>query len=183
MDGLLLPCREYYRAAVDNPDLSAQSLLSGGTPAVPEDIAASSNWNLAGLTFPDAGAAYADLQVRLPTDWYIDGGLTAVLFWSTPASTGSARWVAYTAYVMAIDGDQDTIDPSPNAEQAMVAAAASNADRLIATSFDLDTTNARPGALLYLEVGRTPDDGDDDLGDDAHLIGIELQYTRRVVLS
>jgi hypothetical protein len=113
----------------------------------------------------------------------VAGGLSLRLLWSTPATTGSARWTVETAYVMPIDGDQDDLDPAFNTATAVVSPASASATVLIKADFTaLDTTDMRAGALLFLRIGRTPGHASDDLGNDANLIGVELQYQRRMVL-
>jgi hypothetical protein len=183
-EGLIQTCREYFRAAVA-VGASAQSLLdiSAATDDPTPTVVVGTNQRYGVLTFTDGQASYARLAVRLPPDWYVPGGLTARLLWSTPATSGSARWTVDTAYVMPIDGDQDDLDPAFNAEDVVLSPASAAADVLIKADFaTLDLTNARAGALLFLRIGRDPADGDDDLGDDANLIGVELQYQRRMVL-
>lgn len=183
-DGLLLPIVEAWPAAVQagagaisiNFDLPA-------TSSAEQDLIVGSNQSYPVLRFPDATAAYVRRWTRLPDDLYVAAGLALRLLWSTPASAGNARWTTETAYVMPIDGDQDDLDPTFNAADAVTTPAATNAGRLILSEFTaLDPTGLRPGALFLLQIGRDPDHVDDDLGDDVHLISVELVYQRLVIL-
>jgi hypothetical protein len=178
MDGLILPCREYWPAAILDGASAIQALdLPAADAATPAAIAGS-NQAYAALTFPDAVLTYARRHVGLPEDLYPAGGLSLRLFWTTPAIVGSVRWSAETAYV----AEDDDLDPVFNPVGEVVTPAPAVADVLATSTLDLDLTNLAAGALLLLRIGRDATDSDDDLVDDVNLIGVEFVYQRRIVL-
>lgn len=180
MDGLIQTCHEYFAAAYLEADTPKGLFTTGGgTPPLAASIPVT-NWFLPVITFPDSDDVYLQLPlVRLPSDVYLPGGITARLSWCTPATSGSARWQMQTGF--ALDGE--SLDAAINAVQAVVTPATAAALDLITTEFALDLTGAAPGAALYAFIERDPAHGDDDLGDAAHLVGVELIYQRRVVLG
>lgn len=178
-DGLILPWREYLKAAVEEPSSVARALLGVfGTNPTPAVIAGS-NSDTAVLSFDDGGIGDIYHHLVLPQDWYPAGGLSARLFWITPATSGSARWGFYSSFAAA----GATVDPVFNAGSFAVTAAAAAAGLLCVTDFAaIDVTGAAPGALCVFSVERDPTHGDDDLGDAANLIGLEFSYQRLIVL-
>lgn len=180
MDGLILPCREYWPVAVQAGAAAVSALdLPVNDPAT-EVVVSGSNQDYPALEFPNSGASLARRLVRLPADFYPSGGLALRLLWSTPANSGDMRWTVETAFV----DESGDLDPTFNAADEVIQTAEAVAGALAHTAFvALDATGAVAGALAILQIGRDAADGGDTLADDARLIGIELQYQRRVVLS
>jgi hypothetical protein len=177
-DGLILPSREYWPAAVQSGAGALEALdLPATNPAV-VTLITGSNQSYPALKFANGGASLARRLVRLPPDCYVPGGIAARLLWSTPATSGDMRWTAETAFV---DESAD-LDPAFNAADEFVQTVEAVAGALAKTDAALDTTGAVAGALMILQIGRDSADGDDTLADDAHLIGVELQYQRLIVL-
>lgn len=178
-DGLILPEREHWPAAfADGATARPCFDITAATDNPTPTIVAGMNQRYAVLTFPDGQLSYARKTFKLPEDVYLPGGLTARLLWSTPAIVGNVEWSIETAFV---DTDDD-LDPAFSLPTDVIAPAGAVADTLQRSEVALDLTGAVAGALLLLRIGRDATDSDDILADDVNLIGVELDYQRRLVL-
>jgi len=179
MDGLILPCREYWPAAVQSEDGSyAVNLDLPDTNAPTEELVVGTNQSLPVLRFPDAAVAKVRRWIRLPSDLYVAGGLALQIFWRTVATSGDVNWEAETAFV----DTGASLDPTFTGATEIASPAEAVSGALAKSSIDLDVTGAVAGALLCLQLTRDASDSDDNLVDAVDLIGIELQYQRLVVL-
>lgn len=161
----------------------ARSLLGTFDDPPTPAVLSGSNFDRPVLTFPNSGSDDVYHMHRMPTDWYVPGGLAARIEWCTPATSGNMRWAFYTAFAMPIDGDQDDLDAAYNTLDEVVTPASSTVNGFQQSVFtSLNLTGARPGAMLLFVLERESGHASDTLADDAHLIGLELIYQRRIVL-
>jgi hypothetical protein len=131
------------------------------------------------LAFDDSTIEYAQIKAIMPEQW--DGGtIKAKFYWKPASSTTTSHSVMW-----AIDGQSlgdegelagwgTTIQlPIDN-----VVAAGVRAVHISPSSSSVTIANATAGAdeLVYLRFSRVANHATDDLNEDAHLLGVAIQY-------
>ena len=132
------------------------------------------------FAFDASTIEYVQTKLIMPDQW--DGGVIKVKFYWKPASstttTHTCRWsIAGTAHA-----DGGTIDSSWGTDVAInddVLGTAAGRVHVSDTTADV-TIAGSPAALaselVYLRIQRVANHANDDLNEDAHLLGIAIQY-------
>ena len=132
------------------------------------------------FAFDSGTIEYVQTKLIMPDQW--DGGVIKVKFYWKPASSTTTshtcRWsIAGTAH-----GDGGTIDSSWGTDVAInddVLGTAAGRVHVSDTTADV-TIAGSPAALaselVYLRIQRVANHANDDLNEDAHLLGIAIQY-------
>jgi hypothetical protein len=131
------------------------------------------------LAFDASTIEYAQIKTIMPEQW--DGGvIKAKFYWKPAASTTTSHSV-----VWAIDGQSlsngyelDAWGTTISLTADDVLSAGPNALHVSGASSDVTISNATAGAdeLVYFRFQRVANHAQDDLNEDAHLLGVAIQY-------
>lgn len=154
---------------------------TNGATAVAQTEMATNKQNIRYLAFPDAATRYAETAVGMPDDW--DGGtFTAKFHWTCTASGFfQVVWqVEARSY-----GDDESIDAAWGTAISKTIAQGSSASQVQSGTTIAVTPAGTPaaGELLLLRVARLGSDGSDNLAQDALLLGVRIDYARKLVLT
>jgi hypothetical protein len=161
--------------------------VSGATGAPMWDLPASAaptptvvtgtHVNFGTLSFADAGAASAQITLKLPGDW--TGAIDAKILWRTSATSGNCKWNLATSFTAI--GGTEVADNAFNAAQSVTTAAPGTANRVQESDISsLTTTGASAGELMHLKISRDGTDGSDTIAAAAQLIGVEITWRRTI---
>lgn len=117
---------------------------------------------------------------RMPQDFA--SGLTAKIIWSGAASTtatDTARWavevMALTPETDSVAADSDSFDTSNEADDDILGTTAKRPQEVSITLSNDDSVAA--GDYVAVRLSRNADHANDDLGEDAWVWGVALEYT------
>ncbi|MBN2120786.1 MAG: hypothetical protein JW734_07015, partial [Candidatus Omnitrophica bacterium] len=131
--------------------------------------------NIIRKQFVDGSDTYAEVTFIMPGSWDTSvSDLTIVPYWTATSGAGdTVRWGFQTRSI----GNDDPIDGAwgtmAYSEDAVTAAD----DLLIAPSATVSVSGAATGDLVQLRIMRDGNHANDDLNDDAYLIGVMVSYT------
>jgi hypothetical protein len=128
------------------------------------------------LDFDDGSDEHAQFSVAFPKSWAL-GTVTFQAFWtSTATDTDGVAWGLQGVAM----NDNETIDVAYGTAIVVTDDAQSAAEELYVTAESSAITIAGTPAdndLCYFRIFRDVSDGNDDMAEDARLIGIKLFYT------
>jgi hypothetical protein len=125
------------------------------------------------LDFDKDSDEHAQFSIAMPKSW--DGGnINAYFYWIGIAATSGVAWATQ---VLALN-DNEEIDAAYGTAVVVQDDSQGDATELLisAKSGDIACSGA-DGDLLYFQVFRDVDDGNDDMDGDARLVGILFEYT------
>jgi len=128
------------------------------------------------LNFDASADEYAHFQIAFPKGWD-DGTISFQAFWSTSATDTDG--VAWGLQAVAVS-DGDAADASWGTAVVVTDDAQSAANDVLVTSHSSAVTIAgspAEGDLVFFRVFRDVSDANDDMTEDARLIGIKIIYT------
>lgn len=153
--------------------------LPTSTPAVAACVTGT-NIQKGVLQYADTSGGFsAQITEALPADWTTTGGMDIVLYWTTSATSGNAKWSVSTACTDV--GASATDDPSFNTANTVTTAAPGTANRVqtsAITGLTLTGCTTATKMLLHLKVFRDGNDASDTISATANFIGAELTYRR-----
>lgn len=158
--------------------IPAASMLAATTngPASADIEATTNAQNYTVLDFDASTDEYAHFQIAMPKSWD-EGTVTFQVFWSTTATdTDGVAWGLQGVAV----SDGDTIDASWGTAVVVTDDAQSAAgDVLVTAESSAVTIGGTPAAgdMSFFRLFRDVSDANDDMTEDARLIGIKLIYT------
>jgi hypothetical protein len=126
-----------------------------------------------------AGGFSAQITQSLPVDWTTTGGLDIVLYWTTTATSGNAKWSVSTICTDVAASATD--NPAFNTANTVTTAAPGTTNQVQTSAIaGLTTTGCTTATkmLLHLKVFRAGDDAADTIAATARLIGAELTFRR-----
>lgn len=141
-----------------------------------DNEAATNDVNYKTLAFDDAADEYAHFNVAMPKGWN-EGAVTFRVFWSTTA-TGTTG-VAWGLQAVSVS-DGDAIDASWGTAVVVTDDAQTSAgDVLVTAESGAVTIGGTPaeGDLTFFRFFRDVSDANDDMTEDALLIGVQILYT------
>lgn len=148
--------------------------VTNGSSQITRTEVATSLFNVQSLDFDQSADEFAQCQVVLPRSWN-NGTVTAVVYWTTSASSGDVIWTIS-------GGAYSNDDPLSTA----LGSAQSVTDTFLAAN-DLHVTSAtssitlagtpQDADFLAIQISRDADNGSDTLNGDAKLLGISLRLT------
>lgn len=150
--------------------------VSNGCAALARRETTAGRPDLAWLLFDAAADEHAQFQIAMPPSWD-EGPITFQVEWSTLASDGDG--VAWGLQAVAV-GDGDTADVAYGTAVVVADNAQSAAeDVLVSAESGALTVGGTPaaGKLTYFRVFRDVSDGNDNMTEDAGLLGIRIFYT------
>lgn len=158
--------------------IPASAMLAAATSgaATGQVEMATNKQNIAVLDFDDAADEYAHFQIAFPKSWNL-GTVSFQVFWTTSATgTTGVAWALEAVARSdneAIDAAWGTAvvvtDDAQSAANEQLVTAESGAVTIAGTPVDDD--------LVYFRLFRDVSDGNDDMTEDARLVGIKLFYT------
>ena len=154
------------------------SATSGAATGTVE--ASTNDQNYSVLDFDASADEYAHFQVAFPKGWN-EGTVTFQAFWTTTATDTDG--VAFGLQGVAVS-DGDTIDASWGTAVVVTDDAQSAAGDVLVTAESSAVTIAgtpAEGDLCFFRVFRDVSDANDDMTEDARLIGIKLFYTASAI--
>ncbi len=128
------------------------------------------------LDFDASSDEHAQFQVAMPSSWN-EGTITYQAYWTTTASDTDG--VAWALQGVAI-ADNDTMDVAYGTAIVVTDDALGAAEDLMVTAASSAVTIAgspAAGELCAFRIFRDISDGNDDMTEDARLIGIKIIYT------
>jgi hypothetical protein len=177
---LSMPIKRFYPAAgCNNATAGPVWDLPTTLAAVPACVTGT-NIQKGVLDFADTGGLLnAQITDALPADWTTTGGLDAIVYWTTTATTGNGKWSVSTICTDVAASATD--DPAFNTANTVTTAAPGTASRVQTSAITgLTTTSCTTGTkmLLHLKVARDGGDASDTIGATARFIGMELTFRR-----
>lgn len=173
------------KRVLNTGDLSKQtifipsaSMLAATTngPASADIEATTNSQNYTVLDFDASTDEYAHFQIAMPKGWD-EGTITFQVFWSTTATdTDGVAWGLQGVAV----SDGDAIDASWGTAVVVTDDAQSAAGDVLVTAESSAVTIAgtpAAGDLCFFRLFRDVSDANDDMTEDARLVGIKILYT------
>ena len=158
------------------PAAACQPTASNGCAALANVETTSGRPDMQVLDFDNGSDEHAQFQVAFPKSWN-EGTVTFQVFWTTTATdTDGVAWGLQGVAV----SDNDTIDVAYGSAVVVTDDALSAAEDLCVTAESGAVTIAgSPAAndMCFFRIFRDVSDANDDMAEDARLIGIKLFYT------
>ena len=158
------------------PAAACQPTASNGCAALANVETTSGRPDMQVLDFDASSDEHAQFQVAFPKSWN-EGTVTFQVFWTTAATdTDGVAWGLQGVAV----SDNDTIDVAYGSAVVVTDDALSAAEDLCVTAESGAVTIAgSPAAndMCFFRIFRDVSDANDDMAEDARLIGIKLFYT------
>jgi hypothetical protein len=157
------------------PAMAMRPTASNGCAAITDVETTSGRPDMQVLDFDASSDEHAQFQIGFPKSWN-EGTITFRVFWtSTATDTDGCAWglqgvsvandatidVAYGTAVVVTDNNISA------AEDCLVTA----------TSGNVTISNAAADTLTYFRIFRDVSDGNDDMAEDARLLGVQIFYT------
>lgn len=158
--------------------ISAGSMLPAITngPATNQFEATTNAQNIQVLDFDASADEYAHFEFAFPKSWN-EGTITFQVYWTTTATDTDG--VAWALQALAVS-DGDTIDASWGTAVVVTDDAQSAANDVLVTAESSAVTIAgtpAAGDMCFFRLFRDVSDANDDMTEDARLIGVKLFYT------
>jgi hypothetical protein len=183
--GIIKDIVDSYLNTTDTPVVGKQTIYIPGsamTPAATSGAASADNeastndQNYKTLAFDASADEYAHFNVAMPKGWN-EGAVTFKVFWTTAATdTDGVAWGLQAVSV----SDGDAIDASWGTAVVVTDDAQSAAGDVLVTAESGAVTIAgtpAEGDLTFFRVFRDVSDANDDMTEDALLIGVQILYT------
>jgi hypothetical protein len=161
------------------PSAAMRPTSSNGCAAITDVETTSGRPDLQVLDFDTSADEHAQFQIGFPKSWN-EGTITFRVFWTSPATdTDGVAW-ALQGVSVANDGTIDvaygtaivvTDDNISAAEDCLVTA----------TSAAVTIASAAADTMTFFRIFRDISDGNDDMAEDARLIGVQIFYTTDAV--
>ena len=161
------------------PAIAMRPTVSNGCASITNVETTSGRPDMQVLDFDDASDEHAQFQIGFPKSWN-EGTITFRAFWtSTATDTDGVAW-GLQGVSVANDGTIDvaygtavvvTDDNISAAEDCLVTA----------TSSAVTIASAAVNTLTYFRIFRDVSDGNDDMAEDARLLGVQIFYTTDAV--
>lgn len=149
--------------------------VSNGCAAITDVETTAARPDMTVLDFDNGADEHAQFQVALPKSWD-EGTVTFQVFWTTTATnTDGVAWALQGVSV----ADDSTIDVVYGTPIVVTDDNISAAEDMLVTaeSGAMTISSAAADTMTYFRVFRDISDGNDDMTEDARLIGIKLFFT------
>ena len=158
------------------PAAACQPTASNGCAALQNVETTAGRPDMQVLDFDASSDEHAQFQVAFPKSWN-EGTVTFQVFWTTAATdTDGVAWALSAVAV----SDNDTIDVDYGSTVVVTDDALGAAEDLCVTAESSALTiggSPAEGDMCYFKIARDVSDANDDMAEDARLIGIKLFYT------
>jgi len=158
------------------PAAACQPTASNGCAALQNVETTAGRPDMQVLDFDASSDEHAQFQVAFPKSWN-EGTVTFQVFWTTAATdTDGVAWALSAVAV----SDNDTIDVDYGGTVVVTDDALGAAEDLCVTAESSALTiggSPAEGDMCYFKIARDVSDANDDMAEDARLIGIKLFYT------
>ena len=158
------------------PAAACQPTASNGCAALQNVETTAGRPDMQVLDFDASSDEHAQFQVAFPKSWN-EGTVTFQVFWTTAAAdTDGVAWALSAVAV----SDNDTIDVDYGGTVVVTDDALGAAEDLCVTAESSALTiggSPAEGDMCYFKIARDVSDANDDMAEDARLIGIKLFYT------
>ena len=158
------------------PAAAMRPTVSNGCAALTEVETTSGRPDMQVLDFDTSADEHAQFQISMPKSWN-EGTVTAQFYWTTTATdTDGVSWGIQGVCV----SDNDTIDVAYGTAIVVDDAALGAAEDLCVSAATAAITlggSPAAGDLAFFRVFRYVSDSNDDMGEDARLIGVKIFFT------
>ena len=158
------------------PAAAMRPTSSNGCAAITDVETTSGRPDMQVLDFDPSSDEHAQFQISMPKSWN-EGTITASFYWTTTATdTDGVSWGIQGVCV----SDNDTIDVAYGTAIVVDDSALGAAEDLCVTAATGAITLAgspAAGDLAFFRVFRDVSDSNDDMGEDARLIGVKIFFT------
>ena len=158
------------------PAAAMRPTSSNGCAAITDVETTSGRPDMQVLDFDPSSDEHAQFQISMPKSWN-EGTITAQFYWTTTATdTDGVSWAIQGVCV----SDNDTIDVAYGTAIVVDDSALGAAEDLCVTAATgAITVGGSPAAgdLAFFRVFRDVSDSNDDMGEDARLIGVKIFFT------
>ena len=158
------------------PAAAMRPTSSNGCAAITDVETTSGRPDMQVLDFDPSSDEHAQFQISMPKSWN-EGTITAQFYWTTTATdTDGVSWGIQGVCV----SDNDTIDVAYGTAIVVDDSALGAAEDLCVTAATGAITLAgspAAGDLAFFRVFRDVSDSNDDMGEDARLIGVKIFFT------
>ena len=158
------------------PAAAMRPTVSNGCAALTEVETTSGRPDMQVLDFDTSADEHAQFQISMPKSWN-EGTVTAQFYWTTTATdTDGVSWGIQGVCV----SDNDTIDVAYGTAIVVDDAALGAAEDLCVSAATAAITlggSPAAGDLAFFRVFRDVSDSNDDMGEDARLIGVKIFFT------
>ena len=158
------------------PAAAMRPTVSNGCAALTEVETTSGRPDMQVLDFDTSADEHAQFQISMPKSWN-EGTITAQFYWTTTATdTDGVSWGIQGVCV----SDNDTIDVAYGTAIVVDDAALGAAEDLCVSAATAAITlggSPAAGDLAFFRVFRDVSDSNDDMGEDARLIGVKIFFT------
>jgi hypothetical protein len=158
------------------PSAAMRPTSSNGCPAITDVETTAGRPDMQVLDFDASSDEHAQFQVAMPSSWN-EGTITFQVYWTTTATdTDGVAW-GFQGVAIA---DNDTIDVAYGTAIVVTDDALGAAEDLMVTAASGAVTIAgspAAGELCAFRIFRDVSDGNDDMAEDARLVGIKVIYT------
>ena len=158
------------------PSAAMRPTSSNGCDSITDVETTSGRPDMQVLDFDASSDEHAQFQVAMPSSWN-EGTITYQAYWTTTASDTDG--VAWALQGVAI-ADNDTMDVAYGTAIVVTDDALGAAEDLMVTAASSAVTIAgspAAGELCAFRIFRDISDGNDDMTEDARLIGVKIIYT------
>ena len=150
--------------------------VSNGCAVITDAETTSGRPDMQVLDFDPSSDEHAQFQICFPKSWN-ESTITFSVYWTTTATdTDGVAWGLQGVSV----SDNDTIDVAYGTAVVVTDDALSAAEDLCVTATSGAVTIAGTpavGDICYFRIFRDVSDGNDDMGEDARLIGVKIFFT------
>ena len=158
------------------PAAAMRPTVSNGCAAITDAETTAGRPDMQVLDFDASADEHAQFQISFPKSWN-EGTITFSVYWTTTATdTDGVAWGLQGVAV----SDNDTIDVAYGTGVVVTDDALGAAEDLMVTATSGAVTIAGSpavGDICYFRIYRDIDNGNDDMAEDARLIGCKIYYT------
>jgi hypothetical protein len=157
------------------PAMAMRPTASNGCAAITDVETTSGRPDMQVLDFDASSDEHAQFQIGFPKSWN-EGTITFRVFWtSTATDTDGCAWGLQGVSV----ANDATIDVAYGTAVVITDNNISAAEDCLvtATSGNVTISNAAADTLTYFRIFRDVSDGNDDMAEDARLLGVQIFYT------
>ncbi len=158
------------------PACAMRPTVSNGCAVITDAETTSGRPDMQVLDFDPSSDEHAQFQICFPKSWN-ESTITFSVYWTTTATdTDGVAWGLQGVSV----SDNDTIDVAYGTAVVVTDDALSAAEDLCVTATSGAVTIAGTpavGDICYFRIFRDVSDGNDDMGEDARLIGVKIFFT------
>ena len=158
------------------PACAMRPTSSNGCAEITDVESTSGRPDMQVLDFDASSDEHAQFQISMPKSWN-EGTITYAVYWTTTASdTDGVAWALQGVAV----SDNDTIDVAYGTAIVVTDDALGAAEDLMVTATSSAVTiggTPAAGDLCFFRIYRDVSDGNDDMTEDARLIGVKIFFT------